>query len=73
MNNQEPKFNPVPTETDSAKTDESTQTSGSEIPADERPSYLRSRQIALKKFTSKMGPLAGVEVCGNRSFERAGI
>jgi hypothetical protein len=55
MNNQEPEFNPVPTEPDSAKTDESIQTSGSEIPADERPSYLRSRQIALKKFTSQGG------------------
>ena len=55
MNNQEPAFNPVPTETDSAKTDESIQTSGSEIPAHERPSYLRSRQIALKKVTSQGG------------------
>jgi hypothetical protein len=55
MNNQEPEFNPVPTETDSPKTNESIQTSGSEIPADERPSYLRSRQIALKKFTSQGG------------------
>jgi hypothetical protein len=52
MNNQEREFNPVPRETDSGKTDETIQTSGSKIPADERPSYLRSRQIALKKFTS---------------------
>ena len=55
MNHEEPEFNPVLTETDSAKTDESIQTSGSEIPANERPSYLRSRQIALKKFTSQGG------------------
>jgi len=26
-----------------------------QIPADERPSYLRRRQIALKKFTSQGG------------------
>jgi hypothetical protein len=55
MNHEEPEFNPVLTETDSAKTDESIQTSGSEIPANERPSYLRSRQIALKKFTDQGG------------------
>ena len=60
MNHQEPEFNPVLTETDSAKTDESMETTGSEIPANERPSYLRSRQIALKKFTSQGGaPSAG--------------
>jgi len=55
MNNQDPEFNPVPTETDSAKTDEFIQTGGSEMPADEHPSYLRSRQIALKKLTSQGG------------------
>ena len=37
MNHEEPEFNPVLTETDSPKTDESIQTSGSEIPANERP------------------------------------
>jgi hypothetical protein len=56
MDRQEPEFNPVLTETDCGETDESIQTSGSEIPANERPSYLRSRQIALKKFTLKAGP-----------------
>jgi hypothetical protein len=55
MNNQEPELNPAPTETESAKTNESAQTSGPEIPVDERPSYLRSRQIALKKFSSQDG------------------
>jgi hypothetical protein len=55
MNNQVPELNPVPTETDSAKTDESIQTSSPEIPANVRPSYLRSRQIALKKLTSQGG------------------
>jgi len=54
MDRQEPEFNPV-TETDCGNTDESIQTSGSEIPANERPSYLRSRQIALKKFTAQDG------------------
>jgi len=55
MDRQEPEFNPVLTETDCGKTDESIPTSGSEIPANERPSYLRSRQIALKKFTAQGG------------------
>jgi hypothetical protein len=55
MNHQEPEFNPVLTETDSAKTDESIETTRSEIPANERPSYLRSRHMALKKFTSQGG------------------
>ena len=55
MDRQEPEFNPVSTETDCGKTDESIQASGSEIPANERPSYLRSRQIALKKFTAQGG------------------
>jgi hypothetical protein len=53
MNNQEPEFNPTPTETDSNKTNKSVQTTRPEIPVDERPSYLRSRQIALKKFSSQ--------------------
>jgi hypothetical protein len=54
MNHEEPESNPVLPETDSAKTDESIQTSGSEIPANERPSYLRSRQIALNGRPSFM-------------------
>jgi hypothetical protein len=37
MNNQEPELNQAPTETESAKTNESVQTSGPEIPVDERP------------------------------------
>ena len=55
MNHQKPEFNPALTETDSAKTDESIETTRSEIPANERPSYLRSRQIALKKFSAQGG------------------
>jgi hypothetical protein len=52
MNNQEPDLNPTPAETDSAKTNESVRT---ELPADQRSSYLRSRQIALKKFSPQGG------------------
>ena len=55
MNNQEPKLEPMPAETDSAKTNESIQISRPEIPMDERPSYLRSRLIALKKFGAQGG------------------
>jgi hypothetical protein len=51
MNNQEPDLNPTPAETDSAKTNESVQRERSELPVDQRSSYLRSRQIALKKFS----------------------
>jgi hypothetical protein len=55
MNKEVPELDPRQTETDSAKTDESIQRSSSEILANERPSYLRSRQIALKKLTSQGG------------------
>jgi len=55
MNNQEPDLNPTPAETDSAKTNESVQREGSELPVDQRSSYLRSRQIALKKFSPQGG------------------
>ena len=55
MDRQEPEFNLVLTGTDCGETDESIQTTGSEIPANERPSYLRSRQIALKKVTAQGG------------------
>src|SRR5271166_4543071 len=55
MNNQEPDINPTPAETDSTKTNESVQRQGSELPVDQRSSYLRSRQIALKKFSPQGG------------------
>ena len=55
MNNQEPKLETMPAETDSAKTNESIKISRPEIPMDERPSYLRSRLIALKKFSAQGG------------------
>ena len=58
MNNQEPDLNPTPAETDSAKTNESVQRERSELPVDQRSSYLRSRQIALKKFSPQGGNLA---------------
>jgi hypothetical protein len=59
MNNQEPELepelNPKPDETDSAKTNESIQRERSELPVDQQSSYLRSRQIALKKFSPQGG------------------
>jgi len=55
MNNQEPDLNPTPAETDSAKTNESVQRERAELPVDQRSSYLRSRQIALKKFSPQGG------------------
>jgi len=55
MNNQEPDLNPTPAETDSANTNESVQRERSELPVDQRSSYLRSRQIALKKFNPQGG------------------
>src|SRR6202011_3661376 len=58
MNNQEPDLNPTSAETDSAKTNESVQREGSELPVDQRSSYLRSRQIALKSSALKVGTLA---------------
>ena len=42
---------PTPAETDSAQTSESVETSKSENRVEKDPSYMRSRQIALKKFT----------------------
>ena len=55
MNNQEPELNPKPDETASAKTNESIQRERSELPVDQQSSYLRSRQIALKKFSPQGG------------------
>jgi hypothetical protein len=53
MDNKEPELNPPLAETDSEKTNESVQISTPEFAVDKRPSYLRSRQIALKKFSPK--------------------
>ena len=41
----------MPAKTDSEKTNEFVQREGSELSVGQRSSYLRSRQIALKKFT----------------------
>jgi hypothetical protein len=47
--------NPTPAETDSAQTNESVENSKSENRVEKDPSYMRSRQIALRKFTSPEG------------------
>jgi hypothetical protein len=47
--------NPTPAETDSAQTNESVENSKSENRVEKDPSYMRSRQIALKKFTPPEG------------------
>ena len=51
MDSKEPELNPTLAETDSEKTNESVQINRPEFAVDKRPSYLRSRQIALKKFS----------------------
>jgi hypothetical protein len=48
-------LNPTPAETDSAQTSESVEISKSENRVEKDPSYMRSRQIALKKFTPPKG------------------
>ena len=55
MDTQKADLNPTPAETDSAQTNESVEISKSENGADKDPSYMRSRQIALKKFTPQEG------------------
>ena len=47
--------NPTPAETDSAQTNESVENSKSENRVEKDPSYMRSRQIALKKFAPPEG------------------
>ena len=44
-------LDPTPEETDSAQTNESVEISKLENRVEKDPSYMRSRQIALKKFT----------------------
>ena len=48
-------LNPTPAETDSAQTNKSAEISKSENRVEKDPSYIRSRQIALKKFTPPEG------------------
>ena len=50
MDTQNADLNPTPAATHSAQTNESVEISKSEDRVDKDPSYLRSRQIALKKF-----------------------
>ena len=55
MDTEEADLNPTPAQTDSAQTSESVEISKSENRFEKDPSYMRSRQIALKKFTLAEG------------------
>jgi hypothetical protein len=55
MDPQEVDFSPTPVETDLAQTSESVEISKAENRVEKDPSYMRSRQIALKKFTLPEG------------------
>jgi hypothetical protein len=55
MNTKKEDLNPTPAETDAAQTNESVENSKSENRVEKDPSYMRSRQIALKKFTPPEG------------------
>ena len=55
MDTAEAGLNPTPAETDSAQTNESVEIGKSENRVEKDPSYMRSRQIALKKFTLPEG------------------
>ena len=55
MDSQKVDPHPTPTETDPTQTNESVEISKPGDPADKDPSYLRSREIALKKFIPQGG------------------
>jgi len=55
MDTEKADLNPTPSETDSAQTNESLEISKSENGVEKDPSYMRSRQIALKKFIPPEG------------------
>jgi hypothetical protein len=55
MDTEETDVNPTPAETNSAQTSESAEIGKSENRVEKDPSYMRSRQIALKKFTPPEG------------------
>jgi hypothetical protein len=55
MDSQKADDHPTPVETDSAQTDDSLEISQPEDRVGKDPSYLRSRQIALKKFIPQGG------------------
>jgi hypothetical protein len=55
MDTEKEDLNSTPAETVSAQTNESVENSKSENRVEKDPSYMRSRQIALKKFTPPEG------------------
>jgi hypothetical protein len=55
MDTEEAGLNPTPAETDLAQTSEPVETSKSQNRVEKDPSYMRSRRIALKKFTLPEG------------------
>ena len=55
MDSKKAEPNPTPPETEAASKNESVETGKSENGGDKDPSYLRSRQIALKKFIPQEG------------------
>jgi hypothetical protein len=55
MDTEEADLNPTPAETDSAPTSESVEISKPENRVEKDPSYMRSRQIAMKKFALPEG------------------
>ena len=55
MDTEKTDVNPTPAEMNSAQTSESAEISKSENRVEKDPSYMRSRQIALKKFTPPEG------------------
>jgi hypothetical protein len=57
MESEEPELNATLAQTDSATTNESVQHSNPQILVDKHTLYLRSRQIALKKFRPQGGNL----------------
>ena len=55
MDTEKADLNPNPAETDLAQPKESVEIGKSENRVEKDPSYMRSRQIALKKFTPPEG------------------
>jgi hypothetical protein len=55
MDTEKADLNATPPETDSVETNESVEIGKSENRVEKDPSYTRSRQIALKKFTPPEG------------------
>jgi hypothetical protein len=55
MDTEKEDLNPTPAGTDSAQTNESVEISKSENRVEKDPSYMRSRQIALRKITPPEG------------------